>query len=431
MVERALEINTTRDGFNGAAPMKLRTQDGRLITFFACAQPGDEQHRQGQPADFLGIDEAAQLLEAQVRFLMGWVRSTDPTRRCRTVIASNPPLTSEGQWLVEWFSPWLDPTHPKPAKPGELRWYVTDEDGKDKEVNGPDEVKVGDKLVRPQSRTFIPAGLKDNPYLSRTDYAQQLDALPEPLRSAIRDGDFAASREDDPLQIIPFDWIEQAQGRWQPFPPPGVPMCAMGVDVAAGGADATVIAPRYDGYFAELVEVPGKLTPTGSDTAGLVIKHRRNNADVVIDMGGGYGAAAFERLKDNGVEAYPFKGAEKATGRARDGRLRFTNKRTEAYWRLREALDPDQHGGSAIALPPDQKLAGQLTAVHFEMTVNGIKAETREDVVKRLGRSPDKADAVVMSLFRGVTGNLRRQMWGSPERGPSKPKVITKRSRRR
>ncbi len=129
------------------------------------------------------------------------------------------------------------------------------------------------------------------------------------------------------------------------MPPPGVPMCAIGVDVAAGGADSTVLAPRYDGYFPELVEVPGKQTPTGSDTAALVIKHRRSNADVVIDMQGGYGAAAFERLKDNNIACYPFKGAEKATGRTRDGKLRFTNKRTEAYWRMREALDPDQPGG--------------------------------------------------------------------------------------
>jgi hypothetical protein len=162
-----------------------------------------------------------------------------------------------------------------------------------------------------------------------------------------------------------------------------------------------------------------------------VIKHRRNNADVVIDMGGGYGAAAFERLKDNGVEAYPFKGAEKAIGRTRDGRLGFTNRRTGAYWRLREALDPDQDGGSCIALPPNRKLAGQFTAVHFEMTINGIKAETKEEMVKRLGRSPDPADAVVMALYRGVTGSLRRQMLRTPDPRPQKPKVITKRNRRR
>lgn len=143
-------------------------------------------------------------------------------------------------------------------------------------------------------------------------------------------------------------------------------------------------------------------------------------------MQGGYGAAAFERLKDNGIHAYSFKGVEKATGRTRDGKLRFVNKRTEAYWRMREALDPDQPGGSPIALPPDQKLAGQLTAVHYEMTANGIKAEDKIEVVKRLGGSPDKADAVVMAWYRGSTGGHQRLMWGygaGPYDKP-RPKVI-------
>ena len=239
----------------------------------------------------------------------------------------------------------------------------------------------------------------------------------------MRDGNFTAARQDDEAQIIPGAWVEQAQKRWQTMPPPGVPMCAIGVDVAAGGADSTVLAPRYDGYFPELVEVPGKQTPTGSDTAALVIKHRRSNADVVIDMQGGYGAAAFERLKDNNIACYAFKGAERATGRTRDGKLRFTNKRTEAYWRLREALDPDQPGGSPISLPQDQKLAGQLCAVRFTMTPNGIAAERKDEVVKRLGRSPDKADAVVMAWYRGSVGDWQRRLWESYGSRPL-PKVI-------
>ena len=60
-------------------------------------------------------------------------------------------------------------------------------------------------------------------------------------------------------------------------------------------------------------------------------------------------------------------------------------------------LDPDQPGGSPVMLPPDQKLAAQLCSVHFTMTPNGIAAEDKIAVIKRLGRSPDKADAVIMA----------------------------------
>ncbi len=162
----ALEINGTRNGFNGAPPAKLVTPDGRTLEFFAAHQPGDEQRRQGQPVDLLVVDEAAQFLWSQIRLMMGWVRSTDPNQRCRTVLASNPPLSSEGAWMVEEFAPWLDPSHPNPAQPGELRWFISDEVGKTQEVDSPEPVEVDGHMVRPQSRTFIPAGLKDNPFLS-------------------------------------------------------------------------------------------------------------------------------------------------------------------------------------------------------------------------------------------------------------------------
>ena len=377
LTTRAIAINGTRQGFNGAPPAKLIATDGRLLEFFAAHQPGDEQRRQGQPVDFIGIDEAAQFLWKQIQLIMGWNRSTDPTQRCRVVMATNPPISSEGSWLVEEFAPWLDGAHANPAKPGELRYYISDEDGRSVEVDGPEPRMVGGHLVKPLSRTFIPAGLKDNPFLSRTGYKQRLDNLPAEFRAAFRDGDFSASRQEDSRAVFPFSWLKESQARWQPMPPPDVPMCAIGIDIAQGGADDTVLAPRYDGWFAELVVVPGKKTPDGSSAAALVIQHRRNNAVPVVDMGGGYGMACYERLSDNGIEAVKYKGAEKASGRTKDGSLAFFNRRAESYWRFREALDPDQPGGSPVALPPDSKLISQLAAVTYDVTANGIALSSR------------------------------------------------------
>ncbi len=75
IIDDVLLFHGSRSGFSGAPPPRLRTEDGRLIEFGACSKLGDEQHFQGNPHDFLGIDEASQFLEAQVRFLLGWVRS--------------------------------------------------------------------------------------------------------------------------------------------------------------------------------------------------------------------------------------------------------------------------------------------------------------------------------------------------------------------
>lgn len=426
LIEEVLKFHGSRDGFNGSSPPTLRTQDGRIITFGGANNPGDEQSFQGRARDLLAIDEAAQFLETQVQFLMGWVRSEDPTQRCRTVLASNPPVTSAGDWMIKMFRPWLDLTHHKPAKHGELRWFITDPDGKDMEVDGPTPVELEGRVYKPTSRTFIPAMLADNPFLAKSDYASRLDAMPEPLRSAMRDGNFMLARMDDAFQVIPTQWIREAQARWKAEPPEHAPMSAIAADIAQGGADSTIIAARYDGWFAPLDQTPGVDTPTGNEVAGLLVAKRRNGCAVIIDMGGGYGGATMMRLKDNGIEVIGHKGAESSSRRTADQQFGFVNKRAEVYWRFREALDPAQDGGSPIALPDDPELVSDLTAPQFEITANGIKITPKDKLVEQLGRSPDRGDAVVMAWSAGpklmTHGNEWRKFSSQTGRGAS-PKV--------
>lgn len=397
IVDRAIEIHGSKKGFNGSPPPSLRINKTQHIEFGAAAKVGDEFHFQGRAHDFIGFDEGTQFAEQQIKFLMGWLRSTNKSQRKRVVIATNPPLTAEGLWVTEMFAPWLNKTYPNPAKFGELRWFITDVDGKDKEVPGPELVDG----VQPLSRTFIPSSVSDNPYLAGTNYDAQLHAMPEPFRSILM-GRFKTSFRDQPNQVIPTDWIKAAQARWTAAPRIGVPMCAIGVDVAAGGEDETVLAPRYDGWYSPLVVLPGKATPLGSDVAGLIISKRKDNALVIIDVGGGYGNGAFEHMKENNIPVVPYNGANGVETRTKDRQLKFYNKRAETWWRFREALDPDQQGGSTIMLPDDPKLLADLSAPTFEMKTRGILVESKEDIKKRLGRSPDRGDAVVMAYTSGA-----------------------------
>lgn len=437
LIERTLQLNGTRKGFNGQPPASLRTTDGRLIEFGAAGSLDQVQTWQGQPHDFRGIDEACQLLEAVVRFLLGWVRDavTDlgvaSTQRCRAVLASNPPLSAEGEWVIGMFRPWLDLTHHNPAKHGELRFFVTDPDGKDMEVSGADDIKEWDgKRYIPQSRTFIPAALGDNPFLIDTGYQATLDAMPEPMRSAIRDGNFMASREDDEWQVIPTAWVRAAQARWTAKAPANVPMCAMGVDASGGGRDPMVIAPRHDGWFAPIEEFPGKDIPMeriGRHSAGLIVSRRRDGAVVVVDMGGGYGGSIFECLTENNVHVIAYKGSAGSAARTKDRQFGFQNFRSQSIWRFREALDPDQEGGSPIMLPADPLLTADLTAPRYEIRGTKICVETKEDVCKRLGRSTDHGDGVVMSWSAGPVMATHYREWNTRK---AKPTVITKRSLR-
>jgi hypothetical protein len=404
LTERAISIHGSRQGYNGSPPPLLRTDDGRYVQFAGCQHAGDEQDWQGHAFDYKFFDEGTQLLESQVRFHLGWLRSTTAGQRVRAVIATNPPISAEGDWIIGFFKPWLDITHPKPAKAGELRWYVTAPDGSDLEVDGPEPVSLpGNKAPSiPMSRTFVPAYLKDNPYLVDSGYQAKLDGLPEPLRSAVRDGNFMAARADADYQVIPTQWVIEAEARWQAGKPDNVTMTAMAVDIAQGGADRTVVSGRYGGWYLPPVAVNGSETPDGSSVAALVVKHRRDNCPVVVDMGGGYGGDTLSRLKDNGIDCVRFNAANKSTRLAQDGsKLAFRNKRAEVWWRFREALNPDQEGGSKVALPHDPELRSDLCAPTWALTSAGVQIESKEDIRKRLGRSTDKGDAVVMAMSEG------------------------------
>lgn len=408
LIDDAIKINGTRDGFNGSPPPRLTIAQDQFIDFGACARVGDEMHWMGKAHDLIVPDETTQFAETQIRFLMGWLRHEDPRQRCRVLMPTNPPLTAEGAWFLAMFAPWLDDKYPYPAKNGELRWVVTDQYGKDIWVDGPNdsrhvEIAGKKKIVQPTSRSFIFSSVDDNPFYSAGSYRAKLDAMVEPHRSILL-GKFKTTFKDQPNQVIPTAWIKEAQLRWAPKPPDGVPMCAIGVDASGGGEDPMILAARHDGWYAPLVEVEGKDIPmhrSGSHCGGIIVGYRRDSATVVIDLGGGYGGPTYEHLKANDIEVTGYRGAEKSRRRSRDGKLAFTNKRSAALWIFREALDPGQPGGSPIALPDDPVLVADLTAPTFEPTANGIKVETKENVCARLGRSTDRGDAVVMAWFEG------------------------------
>jgi hypothetical protein len=418
LIEDALKIHGSRDGYNGSPPPRLRVNKNQVIYFRAAHRVGDEQGTMGQGRDLLGIDEATQFAESQVRFLMGWVRTEDPNQRCRTVLATNPPLQAEGLWVTRMFAPWLDGKFPKPALPGELRWVVSDADGADEWVDGPDDFrKVHGKWIKPMSRTYIPASTRDNPYYVNSDYERQLDAMQEPYRSLLMGG-FKTQFRDQDKQLIPSSWVKAAQERWKPDGNKEYEMTVMALDPAGGGADAAVLSWRHGSWYAPLVSLKGEATADGSAMAAKIVTHRRANAPVIVDVGGGYGGDITLRLKENGIPYQGFNGAAAASSTTADG-IRFVNARSEAWWRLREALNPDQEGGAVIALPDDPELLADLTAPTIEVRINGIQIESKDNIRKRLGRSPDKGDAVVMCLAPGNKA-IKRRLNG---RG-LKPKVI-------
>lgn len=57
-----------------------------------------------------------------------------------------------------------------------------------------------------------------------------------------------------------------------------------------------------------------------------------------------------DQLRDDGFDVVAFNAGEKTKRKDRSGEMGFTNKRSAAWWGLRELLDPEL--GEEVALPP-------------------------------------------------------------------------------
>jgi hypothetical protein len=395
MVDRMGELLGGRDGWNSKDAI-WRLPDVQ-VEFGSVPNMGDEQKYRGRPHDLIIYDEAAEIPEFQIRFLMAWNRTTEPNQKCQTLLTFNPPSAAEGRWLIKFFAPWLDKKYAgKRAVPGELRWFVTYMEGKlahDIEVDGPEPFERNGELLIPKSRTFIPSRVTDNPYLTGTGYVSTLQALPEPLRSQMLYGDFEAGMEDDAMQVIPTKWVEIAMARWRDLDIKP-PMDSIGVDVARGGKDKTVISRRHGMWFDKLITYPGTASPDGPTVAGYTIAAMRDNAPLHIDVIG-VGSSPYDFLNNAGLPAVGVNVAEAARGMDKSGRLGFGNLRSELWWRMREALDPTANNG--IALPDDQLLLADLCAPRWRLRGKVIQVESREDIIDRIKRSPDYASAVILA----------------------------------
>lgn len=365
----------------------------RFLEFGGVQYADDWIKHQGIDHDLTEYDEICNFLRTQYTTLNIWNRSAIPGQRSRVVCTGNPPTTLEGEWVIEYWAPWLDDQHPNPAIPGELRWFTV-LDGVDQELEHGQPFTFKGDLITPKSRTFIPARVDDNPFLIEAGYKARLQSLPEPLRSQMLEGKMLAGRIDDAFQCIPTAWIRAAQTRWLEFQDakrkPG-PLEVLGVDIARGGEDTTVIAPRHGRWFAPLTEYPGLNTPDGDIAARLVMTHHGGSARIHIDVEG-VGSSPYDVLKKI-QPTVPLRSGGKSNARDRSTILTFGNKRAEWWWKLREALEPGK--GDDLMLPDDRQLLADLAAPRFHVEAGKIWIEKKEQIKKRIHRSTNRGDAVV------------------------------------
>jgi len=154
---------------------------GALIDFGHMGRDDDRLKYQGAGFAFIGFDELTHFTERQYLYLFSRNRAADGSGlRCYMRAGTNPGGPGH-EWVKRRWGAWLDKKHPNPAKPGELRWYAQVDDV---------DTEVGRDHPDAKSRTFIPAFVRDNPYLAGTDYERNLKLLPLVERKRLLEGDW-------------------------------------------------------------------------------------------------------------------------------------------------------------------------------------------------------------------------------------------------
>lgn len=209
------------------------------------------------------------------------------------------------------------------------------------------------------------------------------------------EGNFAASEEDG---IIPLTYIERAIERWNEIndAKEWTKLTGLGVDVGRGG-DPTVICRQHTMAIKEFeVSNERSVMPVAGRVKGILEANKFARA--VIDVIG-IGAGVVDRLREfRGVAGriVAFNAASHTHAKDKTRELSFVNNRAWAWWTVRELLQDD-----LIALPDDDEMVGELTAPKYQLMSGGrIQVEAKEDVIKRIGRSTNKADTIVQVFWR-------------------------------
>jgi hypothetical protein len=223
---------------------------------------------------------------------------------------------------------------------------------------------------------------KDNPYLSE-DVMAMLESLPEAEynRYVLGMWDYG----DDPQQLIQYIWLKNNFS--DDVPTTGV--LRLGVDVARYGDDSTVFAYMRGEALYKFEEF--KKIDT-NETAQLVALRMKElgiqQQNIVVDVVG-LGAGVVDSLRAMGIACISYNSGDKPS--TQTDMFSFYNMRAESHWYFREDLRLDK-----ISVPDIPLFVAEATTNRYNIDTKVIRIEAKDDIKKRLKRSPNYLDAAVM-----------------------------------
>jgi phage terminase large subunit len=262
---------------------------------------------------------------------------------------------------------------------------------------------VKDELEPPY--LFIPSLPHDNPH-NNAEYLAALNGMPLQFRKRYVEGNW--DYVDDSSALFPNRVLDAAMrdapGRGERF---------IGADIAREGSDNNVFAlvegSELNDLYIPDIEISDE-APILNQTADELIMYASRNGitkneawRISVDAVG-LGAGVVDNCRKKGWMVTSFKSGSSSLDLDRDGKPKFDMLRSERYFKLSQAM---QEGKFHIysKSPELEELRKDLLAHTYEVTDKQFVVESKKSLKKRLRRSPDFSDAVVMAYQPEIANN--------------------------
>ena len=199
-------------------------------------------------------------------------------------------------------------------------------------------------------------------------------------------GEFPETSEDT---LIPLNLIEAAIDRvienYNPSPR------ELGIDVARFGSDKTVFIERNGSKVVSILKTDKEDTMRTSGRANRIIKDRDIEKAKVDSIG--VGAGVCDKLRED----FGDKIVDVNVGSKSSEPEKYLNLRAEIFDGLRQRfVDKD------MSIPDDEELIGEISDIKYKYNSRGqMQIESKEEMKKRRGHSPDSADGLSLAFYKG------------------------------
>jgi len=235
------------------------------------------------------------------------------------------------------------------------------------------------------NKAFVPALPLDNPHLPPS-YIEMLKSLPPAQRRRLLEGDWNYMDEAD--NLFDFDSISNSSFL---FRPDATSKRYISVDVARFGSDRSV-AIVWNGLVVIECLIYSKLSTTelSSEIKELIAKYGVHPNNVIVDSDGVGGGVADQ------IRGTNFVNNSKALHEQN-----FINLKSQCYVKLSELFKEGKISLNIMDPATIDELTQELLAVKLKDIDkdNKVAVQSKDEMKKVLGKSPDLSDALMMRMY--------------------------------